>query len=105
MPEFLHLLAPADALAVLLRSQPKFELPAEEVRTAQALGRVTAGAVVAPESLPAFSRSTVDGYAVRARDTFGASESLPVYLTLAGEVPMGSAPAFTLASGQAALIH
>ena len=66
---------------------------------------MTARAVIAPEALPAFSRSTVDGFAVRARDTFGASESLPAYLALAGEVPMGAAPGFTLAAGQAALIH
>jgi molybdopterin molybdotransferase len=105
MPEFLHLLPPADALALLLRSLPGVSLPGEELNTAQAFGRVTAAPVMATEPLPAFSRSTVDGYAVRARDTFGASESLPVYLTLAGEVPMGSVPAFSLTAGQAALIH
>ena len=47
----------------------------------------------------------MDGYAVRARDTFGASDSLPAYLTLIGEVPMGDAPAFEIGSGQCALIH
>jgi molybdopterin molybdotransferase len=47
----------------------------------------------------------VDGFAVRARDTFGASDSLPAYLPLAGESPMGGAPGFDLAAGQAALIH
>jgi molybdopterin molybdotransferase len=47
----------------------------------------------------------VDGYAVCARDTFGASESLPGYLTLIGEVPMGAAPDFTLTPGSCALIH
>jgi molybdopterin molybdotransferase len=47
----------------------------------------------------------VDGYAVRARDTFGASDSLPAYLKLIGEVPMGDSPAFEIGAGQCALIH
>ena len=105
MPEFLELLPPGDALALLLRNLPEPAPAVEEVQTAQALDRVTAAAVTAPEPLPAFSRSTVDGYAVRARDTFGASDSLPAYLTVAGEVPMGRAPNFSLQPGQAALIH
>ncbi len=105
MPEFLELLPPADALALLTRHLPAPLPAAEEIDTALALGRVTAGPVLSDERLPAFSRSTVDGYAVRARDTFGASDSLPAYLPLAGEVPMGAAPAFALSAGQAALIH
>jgi molybdopterin molybdotransferase len=58
-----------------------------------------------PEDLPAFRRSTVDGYAVRAADTFGASESLPAYLTVVGEARMGERPTVTVAAGQAVLIH
>ncbi len=58
-----------------------------------------------PEDLPAFPRSTVDGYAVRASDTFGASESLPAYLTIAGEARMGESPTVAVNTGQAVLIH
>jgi molybdopterin molybdotransferase len=47
----------------------------------------------------------MDGYAVRASETFGASESIPGYLALAGEVPMGAGPSFALQAGQAAIIH
>jgi molybdopterin molybdotransferase len=47
----------------------------------------------------------VDGYAVRASDTFGATDSLPAYLNLIGEVPMGDSPAFEVGAGQCALIH
>ena len=71
----------------------------------QALGRVTASPVLAPHPLPEFPRTTVDGFAVRAADTYGASESLPMYLNLIGEVPMGAAPNFELDSGSCALIH
>ncbi len=47
----------------------------------------------------------MDGYAVRAIDTFGASEALPAYLTVIGECPMGQAPTLEVRSGQAAIIH
>lgn len=74
---------------------------AAEVGLDEALGRVSAVEVTSPEPLPAFPRSTVDGYAVRARDTFGASESQPALLTLAGEVRMGEAAERRLAPGEA----
>lgn len=104
MPEFFTVLTPADALAKLWAALP----PATAVETvplALALGRVTAQAIVSPENLPAFPRSTMDGYAVRAQDTFGASQTLPAYLKLAGEVPMGQAPTLTLQAGEVALVH
>ena len=105
MPEFLELLPPAEALTLLASHLPAPAVLAEEVDTAVALGRVTAGPVRAPEALPAFPRATVDGYAVRARDTFGASDSLPAYLAVVGESPMGGAPDFDLGAAQAGLIH
>lgn len=105
MPEFLELLPPAEALALLLKHLPPPGPKIEIVNLTDALGRTSAQPIYSSEPLPAFSRSAVDGFAVRARDTFGASESLPAYLTLVGEVPMGSAPGFLLNPGQAALIH
>ncbi len=105
MPEFLTLLPPYQALDLFLRALPIPHPPSEDVETASALNRVTAEAISSPFPLPAFPRSTVDGYAVRAADTYGASESLPAYLVLVGDVPMGAQPGFSLSSGQAALIH
>lgn len=67
------------------------ERDAEEVDVAFAAGRVTAQAVVCRTDVPQFPRSTVDGYAVRAADTFGASESIPALLKLTGRVEMGKA--------------
>jgi molybdopterin molybdotransferase len=104
MPEFFNVLPPGQALQVLL-ARLQTRLATEVVLTSQALGRVTAEAIGAPEALPAFPRSTMDGYSVRASDTFGASESLPAYLEVAGEVPMGQAPDVTLAVGQAAVAY
>src|SRR5215475_15242316 len=104
MPEFFNVLAPDVALQILLDRLRKC-VETEIVPTHRALGRVTATAVLASEHLPAFPRSTMDGYAVRARDTFGASESLPAYLEVVGEVRMGQAPDITLAIGQATVAY
>lgn len=104
MSEFLQLLPPPAALErLLVHVQPLAQ--SETVATATAAGRVSAAPVTAPFDLPSFPRSTVDGYAVRAADTYGASEGLPAYLALAGEVPMGGTPDVTLAPGTCALIH
>ncbi len=105
MPEFLRLSPPAEALQTILRALPDLKPAAEILDTIRTLSRVLAADVRAPHPLPEFARSTVDGYAVRARDTYGASESLPGYLTLVGEVPMGDASSFALTPGACALIH
>lgn len=105
MPEFLELVAPTQARALLLSHLPAAAPRQEEIVSAEACGRVTAAAVVAAEALPAFARSTVDGYAVRAADTYGASDTLPAYLLMVGEVPMGQAPRLRLGPGESALIH
>lgn len=105
MPEFLTLLPPDDARTLLLSHLAGLEAESELIDSAHALDRVAAEEVIAPHPLPEFPRSTVDGYAVCARDTFGATDSLPGYLTLIGEVPMGDAPEFKIQQGQCALIH
>ena len=73
----------------------------ETVPLLESLGRVLAEDVAAKEEVPGFHRSTMDGYAVKAEDTFGASEGLPAYLDVGGEVLMGREPAGELISGQA----
>lgn len=105
MGEFLALLSPQAALERWLNALPDLEPETEELLTLEALGRVTVEPIRAPEPMPFFPRSTVDGYAVRAADTFGASDSLPAYLAVVGEVEMGKAPEFALQPGQAALIY
>jgi molybdopterin molybdotransferase len=105
MPEFLTLLCPKEALTRWLPAFGEAVCESEEIEAILALGRVTSGPVVAHHPLPDFPRSTMDGYAVHAVDTFGASDGLPAYFALAGEVPMGGQPVFALKPGQAALIH
>ena len=105
MPEFLTLLPPDEARVLLLSHLSQPSRDSESIDVPSALGRVLAEDIIAPQPLPDFQRSTVDGYAVRASDTHGASDSLPAYLSLIGEVPMGDAPAFEIAAGQCTLIH
>ena len=106
MPEFLRLQTPPEALARLLEAiPPEASLGSQDIPTAEALGRVLAIDIRAPHALPPFPRSSVDGYAVQAADTFGASASLPAYLSLAGEVLMGTRSTLALERGQAALVH
>ncbi len=74
------------------------------VRGAPALGAVPARDVLAGEELPAHARATVDGYAVRAIDTYAASETLPAFLEVTGAVEMGRAPDGELGPGAAMAI-
>ena len=64
----------------------------EQIPIDDAIGRYLAEDVLSPEDLPEHPRSTVDGYAVRASDTFGASDSLPGLLRVSGAVEMGKQP-------------
>ncbi len=72
----------------------------KKMEISETLGMVCARDVFSPEDLPPFPRSTVDGYAVTAWDTFGATETMPAYLTVAGEVYMGEKPAVSISKGE-----
>ncbi|HYQ48180.1 MAG TPA: gephyrin-like molybdotransferase Glp [Thermodesulfovibrionales bacterium] len=79
----------AEALGLLLKTIAGKRTVIVPSDIQQALGMVCAESVIAGENVPAFARSTVDGYAVRAEDTFGATEGMPAYLNLSAEVFMG----------------
>lgn len=76
----------------------------EKALLEQAAGRVLSRDITSPEDLPGFYRSSMDGYAVKAKDTFGATESLPALLEVSGEVVMGQTPGATVGPGQAVKI-
>ena len=96
---FLSVLTVDDALRALhtARRTPIRAVP-------PALGVVPAEPVAAEAWLPPAARATVDGYAVRAIDTYGASETLPSFLELTGAVVMGAAPAQEVGPGAAVAI-
>lgn len=73
-----------------------------EVRKLEnALHYILAEPIIAAENVPGFDRSTVDGYAVRASDSYGSSESMPGFLNMVGEVKMGEIASHPVGSGQA----
>ena len=76
----------------------------ETVLLVDAFERVLAEPVAATENLPDFRRSTMDGYAVCATSTFGATESNPAFLTVKGTMLMGETPAFSIGSSEACRI-
>jgi len=76
----------------------------EKLHIRDAFSRVLAKDLISGEDLPGFRRACMDGYAVNAASTFGASESGPAWLTLKGAVAMGDIPDFELAPGEAARI-
>lgn len=93
----------AEALKLLL-DQKTGELSAELLHIEDAYGRVLSEDIVSPEDLPGFNRSTMDGYAVNSADTFGASDTMPLYLELHGQVFMGQSPDFSMNRGEAGQI-
>ncbi len=79
-------------------------LESEKIALERSGSRCLAEAIYSPENVPDFNRSTVDGYAVTARDTFGAGEGMPAMLEYAGEILMGQA-APSINSGECWLVH
>ena len=72
----------------------------EEIEITKALDRVAFEDIFSQVDIPDFNRSTVDGYAVVSKDTFGASEGIPVFLNVIGKVEMGEATALKASAGQ-----
>lgn len=92
--------------AALELVQRKFVPAAAAAQTplGDALGRTLAEDVIAAEHVPDFDRSTVDGYALRARDSFGCSDAIPAILSLQGSVRMGEEANFILQEGCCAAV-
>src|SRR6476620_5819208 len=95
---FFKVLAPQEALKILLSVEP---VGKEQIASVKARARVLAEDLQSAVDLPHFHRAAMDGYAVRAKDTFGASQSLPAYLKLAGVVEMGKEAIQTINTGDA----
>ena len=101
LTEFFHVIT-SDQFIQLLGSFAR--LPSEHIDLDESLYRILSEDVIAVENLPEGARSTVDGFAVRAQDTFGASDAIPAFLDVAASVAMGVMPDFEIYAGQAAQI-
>ena len=95
---------PAEVIGII---QERFDILSRQPETicaGKALGRVLHGDIISDECVPGFNRSTVDGFAVIASDTFGCSDSIPAVLTVAGEVLMGESAEYQLTPGTCVIV-
>jgi molybdopterin molybdotransferase len=95
---FFKVVTPIEALQMLLGAAP---VGAETLNTTEARGRVLAEDLYSQVDLPHFHRAAMDGYAVKAKDTFGASATLPAYIKVAGTVEMGKEAVQAVPNGAA----
>jgi len=100
-PLFFKVKTTEEVLEILNQFNPLRE---ETISLEDAFNRVISQEIISQEDLPDFPRSSMDGYAVNARDTFGAIETLPVSLDIAGEISIGTAPEISIGPGKAVRI-
>jgi molybdopterin molybdotransferase len=98
MKEFFKVQTPEELYRKLERFKP---LSFEKVNIEDSLHRVLFEDVISPINLPEFRRSTVDGFALKAKDTYGASEKNPAILGVIGEIPMGHVSDIEVKDGEA----
>ncbi|WP_134703922.1 gephyrin-like molybdotransferase Glp [Ammoniphilus sp. YIM 78166] len=101
--KFFNVKTVQETLSIIREYYKPFRKPVL-VSLQDSLGRVLAEDVYSTENVPPFARSTVDGFAVLARDTYGASDSLPAFLDVTGRIEMGKAADLPLYEGQAQYI-
>lgn len=104
MPALYNVHTPAAAWQIFCQHLP-ISIATETIEVTAALDRVLAAVIRAPHDLPNFVRSTVDGYALAAADTYGASSSLPAYLTVIGETAMGQNASLAVTPGACTIVH
>ncbi len=92
----LEVLTVKQALQVIEDNISREEQRVEKVSILESLNRISVADIKATSALPPFNRSSMDGYAVKAQNTFGSSESMPALLQVTGEILMGSTPPSSL---------
>ena len=100
----LNVCTPQEVLTIIHNEFKGSTVENEVLPISNCIGRILAEDITADEYVPDFNRSTVDGYAVKASDTFGCSDSIPALLTLSGAVKMGEAADFKISSGDCAYV-
>jgi len=95
---------PDEVLNIIKQELSLVNSYSEQIETTDAVGRVLFEDVVSDENVPGFNRSTVDGFAVVASDTFGCSESIPAVLSVIGEVLMGESAEQILTPGTCVIV-
>lgn len=93
-----------EAREKVLAAVSGFKTLHEKIEVTDGIGRVLAEDVVSKDNVPCFNKSTVDGYAVRAKDTYGITESIPAFFEITESIAMGREPGKAVGPGEAAYI-
>jgi molybdenum cofactor synthesis domain-containing protein len=101
---FKHLTPTSEALETVMEQVTKRSITIENVPVLSALGRVLSHDLMSPSDIPPFDRAAMDGFAVRAEDTYGASVSSPILLQTIGAVGIGVNPTVSVRKGDAAFV-
>jgi len=102
--DFFNVVSVEEGRRMMLEVFKDYRFDLEEISIFEGTDRVLAEDIIAKENVPGFNRSTVDGYAVKSSDTHGASESIPSFLTLLGEVRMGEKADIKISNGEAVYV-
>lgn len=102
--DFFNAVRFSEAVDIVASHLPTKLFSTEKCPLEMSCGRILTENIYAKSDFPSFRRSTVDGYAVFARDTGGASESIPAVLTLEGSVKMGKTAELSLKKGSCAYV-
>ncbi|MBR2955600.1 MAG: molybdopterin molybdotransferase MoeA [Clostridia bacterium] len=100
--DFFKAISLKDGIKLLSANMP--EIKRETLPLHDAFGRIVSKDVLSQEVVPSFTRSTVDGYAVKSANILGASESIPALLTMVGSVEMGEATTLKVKDGEAVYV-
>lgn len=98
--EFFNVLSVEEAKKLLLERFSDYKFEVEEVDIDRIKNRILAEDIISDVNVPEFNRSTVDGYAIRASDSHGASDSIPSILNIIGEVKMGEEARLNIRAGE-----
>ncbi|HHV39440.1 MAG TPA: molybdopterin molybdotransferase MoeA [Tepidimicrobium sp.] len=102
--DFFDVVSIEEARGRLMKAFEDYQLAREEVLILKCTDRVLAEDIHSDIDVPEFNRSTVDGYAIRSKDSHGANESIPSLLTILGEVRMGEIPKYKVGPGEAVYV-
>jgi molybdopterin molybdotransferase len=101
---FKHLTATNEAIKVIVDGLPRRAVEYEKVPIASALSRILGEDLVSSIDIPPFDRAAMDGFAVKAEDTYGASVSSPIFLRSVGKIRVGITPPVGVKKGDAASV-
>ncbi|CCQ96202.1 MoeA protein [[Clostridium] ultunense Esp] len=98
--DFFDVVSTQEARNRIMRNFKEYEFKIEEISILEATDRILAESIYSNINVPEFNRSTVDGYAIKFKDSQGASESVPSLFNILGEVKMGETPKSSIKSGE-----